>query len=441
MEGKYTSPFGERYGKDMAELFSEEHKIVVWRRLWCQLAKAEMHLGLPITEEQVDEMENMVYGADLNRAKEIEKTTHHDVVAHIRHYVEQCPKAAPIIHLGATSCYVTDNTDVIFMHSALRRIRHKLTALSANLYSMAAEYMSLPALAYTHFQPAQPTTFGKRAIMWAQDLDMDILNVSFQLDNMKMLGCKGATGTADSFLKLFDGDIRKVEKLEQEICEQWGFNAFPISGQTYTRKQDYYVLQVLSGMAQTASKIATDIRLLSGFGEVYESFSTGQVGSSAMPYKRNPITCERACALSRYIICGVQNTAITASAQWLERTLDDSANRRVVIPEMFIAADEILESLTSVIENLVVDEVRIGDRLDAELSHVSMERILMASVKAGGDRQKLHEKLNQYTSQYHGPELLRKIEEDPDFVVDEDCTDISRMVGMAAHQVREYLHA
>lgn len=436
----YVSPFGNRYGSDrMTYLFSEGNRIVLWRSLWYQLAKIEMELGLPITKEQVDEMGSKLFDADIDRAKEIEKVTKHDVVAHIRHYAEQCPKAAPIIHLGATSCFVTDNADAILMKDAVEILEDKLQKLCTSISSLAWETKGIITLSYTHFQPAQPTTMGKRASMWLQDVVIDMENLSYQKGRIKMLGCKGATGTADSFLELFDNNKEKVKELDRRLSEACNMDVFPISGQTYTRKQDSYVMQVLSGIAQTASKIATDIRLLSGLGEVHEPFGSGQVGSSAMPYKRNPIMCEKVCALSRFVICGSQNAAITAATQWLERTLDDSANRRVMIPEMFMATDEILDTLISVMEGLVVDDAEMWRHTGLQYDHVFMERVLMDSVKAGGDRQKLHEKLNRYSGMYSGSELQSKILADPDF----NTTNIHSLLdmsGLAEDQVEEYVY-
>lgn len=440
---EYEHPLATRYASEyMANLFSEKYKIKLWRTLWCALAQSEMELGLPITEEQVNEMIANVETANLDRAHEIEKETHHDVMAHIKHYAEQCPAAAPIIHLGATSCFVTDNADALLMRAAMVVVRNKLKILTDALRDIALEYRSMPTLAYTHFQPAQPTTVGKRVAMWAQDFHMDDTNVQFQLTMMWALGCRGATGTADSFLKLFDGDEEKVEELEQKILEKVGaytMGAIPISGQTYTRKQDFYIAQTLSGIAQSASKMATDIRLLSGLGEMWEPFGKGQVGSSAMPYKKNPMISERVCGLARYVICTAQNTAITAATQWLERTLDDSSNRRLVIPEMFMAVDAILDSLITVIHGLVIDENEIGERLTNEACHLVMETALMEAVKKGGDRQKLHEKLRKYAMTYCGDELLKVIQEDKDFgnvpiVFDNLC-------GMASRQVEKYFDA
>lgn len=440
---EYEYPLATRYASEqMVSIFSEKHKVELWRVLWCALAEAEQKLGLPISDEQLDEMLSHVEDADLEEAHLIERETHHDVMAHIRHFGNQCPKAVPIIHLGATSCFVTDNADILMTRTAAYLIWNKLGRLIRRLEKLALEYKSVPTLAYTHFQPAQPTTVGKRAAMWTQDFMMDSSSMAFELERLHMLGCKGATGTADSFLKLFDGDESKVRKLEHMIMCSVGagdIGAISISGQTYTRKQDFNMAQVLSGIAQSASKMATDIRLLSGLREMWEPFGKNQVGSSAMPYKKNPMLCERVCGLARYVICAAQNTAITAATQWLERTLDDSSNRRLVIPELFMATDAILDTLVSVVDGLVIDKDEIKERLDREICYMIMESILMEAVKKGGDRQKLHEKLRKYSMAYSGAELLQVIKQDEDF--NEVPVDYSDLCGMAAQQVERFFNA
>lgn len=439
---KYQSPLGDRYlGEKTSVIFSPDHRYKTWRWLWILLAKAEQKCGLPITDSQIDQMRKNMDRIPYIRAEEIERETHHDVVAHLKAYAEQCPDAAPIMHLGATSCYITDNTDIILMHDAMNAIMPKLSKLVEILAGDAWCCDNTPILGRTHFQPAQPVTIGKRYAMWSQDFSMDLANLEFQEKKLKLLGCRGATGTADSFLQLFDGNENKVRAMEGYILSQISIGqAFPVSGQTYTRKQDYYVLQVLSGIAQSATKFATDIRLLAGLGEVSEPFSKKQVGSSAMPYKQNPIMCEKVCGLSRYVITGVQNAALTASSQWLERTLDDSSNRRIVIPEMFIATEVILDTCMEIAMGINWHTDAIADHLSTHKDNVMVEGVLAESVKRGGDRQRLHEKLRQYAISEEGT-MSVKIAEDPEFnlTLDEVQQIRNRVsTGLSAAQAAEY---
>ena len=451
---KYISPFSTRYASDeMQYIFSDDNKFRTWRRLWIALAKAEQKQGLAITDEQIAELE--AHKDDINYEDAIarEKLVRHDVMSHVYAYGLQCPKAKGIIHLGATSCYVGDNTDVIIMREGLQLVRKKVIGVLANLAKFADEYKAMPCLAYTHCQPAQLTTVGKRATLWAQDLLMDLEQLEFQLEHLKLLGCKGTTGTGASFLALFDGDEQKVVALEQKICEKMGFSgAYPVSGQTYSRKVDFQVLQVLSGIAQSASKFSSDIRLLSHLKEVDEPFESGQIGSSAMAYKRNPMRSERIASLSRYVICDLQNAAVTASAQWFERTLDDSANRRISIPEAFLATDGILTLYLNVIRGLTVYPKMAEKHLADELPFLATENILMYCVKEkGGDRQALHEAIRQHSVaagkevKLHGGsnDLLERILADPIFGLTRaelnKLVDPHAFTGMAVHQTETFL--
>lgn len=440
--GVYRSAFETRYtGEKTSKIFSPDHRYRTWRWLWILLAKGEKKCGLSITDKQIDQMRKHMENIPYARVQEIEKETCHDVVAHIRAYAEQCPDAAPIIHLGATSCYVTDNTDVILMHEAVNALIPKLHNLVSLAASKAWLYDHVPMLGRTHFQPAQPVTVGKKYAMWSQDFDMDLDNLAYQEGKLKLLGCRGATGTADSFLQLFNGDAGKVRALEDYIVSQIGIGpAFTVSGQTYTRKQDYYVLQVLSGIAQSATKFATDIRLLAGLGEVSEPFGGNQVGSSAMPYKQNPVMCEKVCGLSRYVITGVQNAALTASSQWLERTLDDSSNRRVLTPEMFIATEVIIDTCLEIMRDLNWRMETISSHLSNHMDNAMVEGVLAESVKRGGDRQQLHEKLREYTLYREGA-LAVNIAEDPEFNLTLDEVQSIRSktsTGLASEQAAEY---
>lgn len=450
----YQSPLCERYAsKEMQEIFSNDRKFSTWRKLWVALAESEQELGLPITDEQIEEMRSKINEIDYEKAKQYERELRHDVMAHVHTFGDACPKAAGIIHLGATSCYVGDNTDVILMQSALLQIRNLLLNVVEALSDFAMEYKALPTLAYTHFQAAQPTTVGKRACLWLNDLMFDLEQLDFQLNHLKLLGCKGTTGTGASFLELFDGDEKKVEELEQKIAEKIGFSQCQsVSGQTYTRKADFAVLQVLSSIAQSASKFSSDIRLLSHLKEVDEPFEEKQIGSSAMAYKRNPMRSERIASLSRYVICDLQNTAITASSQWFERTLDDSANKRLAIPEAFLATDAILNLYLNVIRGMKVYPAVIKKHLDEELPFMATENILMYCVKQkGADRQKLHEAIRRHSVKaaeqvkLYGKEndLIDRIRKDSVFQLTEEELDLllepAKFTGMAEHQCETFV--
>jgi len=395
----YENPLGTRYASDeMKRIFSPDEKYSCWRKLWIALAESEKELGLDITDEQIAEMKAHVNDIDYDKVAEYESKIRHDVMAHLKAYCDLCPTAKPIIHLGATSCFVGDNTDIIVMKKGLQRVRVMLLNCINALKDFAVKYKSVPTLAYTHFQAAQPTTVGKRATLWLQDLLFDLENVDFRIENLKLLGCKGTTGTAASFLTLFNGDKDKVLELEDKIASKCGFSAcYAVSGQTYSRKVDYFVLSTLSGIAQSAAKFSSDIRLLSHLKEFDEPFESGQVGSSAMAYKRNPMRSERIASLSRYVICDCMNTAVTASAQWLERTLDDSANRRISVPEAFLAVDGILELYLNVISNGTVYPKMAKRHLRDELPFMATENILMYCVEKGGDRQVLHEAIRRHS--------------------------------------------
>ena len=451
----YQSPLCERYAsKEMQNIFSNDRKFSTWRKLWIALAESEQELGLPISDEQIEEMKAQIDNIDYEKARQYESELRHDVMAHVHTFGDACPKAAGIIHLGATSCYVGDNTDIILMQSALLQIRNLLLNAVEALSEFAMEYKALPTLAYTHFQAAQPTTVGKRACLWMNDLLFDIEQLDFQLNNLKLLGCKGTTGTGASFLGLFDGDEEKVEQLEQKIAEKIGFSKCQsVSGQTYTRKADFAVLQVLSGIAQSASKFSSDIRLLSHLKEVDEPFEEKQIGSSAMAYKRNPMRSERIASLARFVICDLQNTAITASAQWFERTLDDSANKRLAVPEAFLATDAILNLYINVIRGLKVYPAVIKKHLDAELPFMATENILMYCVKTkGGDRQELHEAIRKHSImaaeqvKLYGNEndLIERIRKDDTFGLTamelEILLDPAKFTGMAKYQCEKFVN-
>ena len=423
----YTSSLSERYpSKEMKYLFSPEMKFRTWRKLWIALAETEQELGLPITDEQIAELKAAADDINYAEAKEREKIVRHDVMSHVYAYGLQCPKAKGIIHLGATSCYVGDNTDLIIMTEGLKLIRKKLINVIANLADFAEKHKALPTLGFTHFQPAQPTTVGKRATLWLHDL---LLDLDYVLDSMKLLGSKGTTGTQASFLELFDGDLEKVKKLDGMIAEKMGFKGcYPVSGQTYSRKIDTRILNILSGIAQSAHKFSNDIRLLQHLKEIEEPFEKNQIGSSAMAYKRNPMRSERIAALANFVISGVMNPAITASTQWFERTLDDSANKRLSISESFLAADGILEIYMNITSGLVVYPKVINARLMSELPFMATENIMMDAVKAGGDRQVLHEKIREHSMaagkrvKEEGAEndLLDRIAADPAFNMTKD---------------------
>ena len=393
MRDGYQSPLSTRYAsREMQWVFSEDFKFRTWRRLWIALAKAEQSLGLAITDEQIEEMTAHQDDINYEVAEAREKEVRHDVMSHVYAYGRQCPKAEPIIHLGATSCYVGDNTDVIILREASRILLKKAAQVVRNLAGFAEQYKNLPCLAYTHLQPAQLTTVGKRATLWMNELIMDIENLEYQMHSLKLLGSKGTTGTQASFMELFEGDEEKIDRLEERIAKEMGFEAcVPVSGQTYSRKVDAYLLSAVSGIAQSACKFANDLRLLQSFEEMEEPFEKNQIGSSAMPYKRNPMRSERICALARYAMIDSLNPAMTASVQWFERTLDDSANKRLAVSEAFLAADAILNLYLNISSGLVVYDKVITRRVMEKLPFMATENIMMESVKRGGNRQELHE--------------------------------------------------
>lgn len=449
----YQSPFSARYSSaEMQYLFSEEHKFRTWRRLWIALAEAENELGLPVTKEQIEELRAHADDINFEVAEAREREVRHDVMSHVFAYGEQCPLAKGIIHLGATSCYVGDNTDLVIMREALQLLRGKMVTVVANLAAFAKEYAALPTLAFTHFQPAQPTTVGKRATLWLQELMMDIADLDYVLDGLRMLGSKGTTGTQASFLELFNGDHAKCQRLDQLIAEKMDFpGCYAVSGQTYSRKVDARVLNVLSGIAQSATKFSNDIRLLQHLKEVEEPFEKKQIGSSAMAYKRNPMRSERIASIGRFVICGALNPAITAATQWFERTLDDSANKRIAVAEAFLAVDGILDLYANVSNGLVVYPKVIARRLAQELPFMASENIMMAAVKAGGDRQELHEVIRANAQaaaanvKMNGGEndLLERLSKDEHFAgIDLDLNETLRFelyVGRAPQQVADYL--
>ena len=453
MKSSYESPLSSRYASDeMQYIFSPDKKFSTWRRLWVALARAEMELGLPVTREQVEEMEAHLTDIDYEKAAEYEKKLRHDVMAHVHTFGEVCPKAMPIIHLGATSCYVGDNTDIILMREALYLVRDKLVRVLDKLAAFADKYKSLPTLGFTHFQPAQLVTVGKRATLWMNELLLDLDEVEYRISSLKLLGSKGTTGTQASFLELFEGDHEKCRELERKIAAEMGFaGTVPVSGQTYSRKVDAAVLSTLSGIAQSASKFATDLRLLCHLKEVEEPFEKNQIGSSAMPYKRNPMRCERICALARYVMCDALNPAVTASAQWFERTLDDSANKRLSVPEAFLAVDAILNIYENVAGGLVVHEKVIEKHVMEELPFMASENIMMDAVKRGGDRQQLHERIRQLSlvagsnvkDKGLSNNLIDLIAEDPLFGLDRAALtahlEPGRYIGRCPEQVEEFL--
>ncbi|MBO4894666.1 MAG: adenylosuccinate lyase [Clostridia bacterium] len=449
----YQSPLCSRYSSDeMKKIFSDDTKFSTWRKLWIALAKSEKALGLDITDEQIAEMEANIYNIDYEAAAKYESELRHDVMAHIHAFGDICPKAMPIIHLGATSCYVGDNTDIIQMRAALRLIRKKLVNCISAVADFAEKYKDQPTLAFTHFQAAQPTTVGKRATLWLQDLMLDLESVEFRLNNLKLLGCKGTTGTGASFLALFDGDYEKVKKLEMLIAEQMGFDSvYPVSGQTYTRKNDFDVVSVLCGIAQSATKFSNDTRLLSHLKEFDEPFESKQVGSSAMAYKRNPMRSERIASLSRYVIADIINPAITASAQWFERTLDDSANKRISVPEAFLAVDAVLSLYINVITGGTIYPKVCEKHLLEELPYMATENILMHCVAKGGDRQALHEAIREHSVavtkeiKLNGSnnDLLDRILNDERFGLTkeelDEIVDPRKFTGCAPLQTEDYL--
>ena len=456
---KYVSPLSERYAsKEMQYIFSPDMKFRTWRKLWIALAETEMELGLSqngtpvITQEQIDELKAHAEDINYDVAKAREKEVRHDVMSHVYAYGQQCPKAAGIIHLGATSCYVGDNTDIIVMTEALKLVKKKLVNVIAELAKFAEQYRNLPTLAFTHFQPAQPTTVGKRATLWTQEFCLDLEDLDYVLSTMKLLGSKGTTGTQASFLELFDGDQETIDKIDPMIAKKMGFDkCYPVSGQTYSRKVDTRVCNVLAGIAASAHKMSNDIRLLQHLKEVEEPFEKSQIGSSAMAYKRNPMRSERIASLSRYVMIDALNPAITSATQWFERTLDDSANKRLSIPEAFLAIDGILDLCLNVVDGLVVYDKVITKRLMSELPFMATENIMMDAVKMGGNRQELHEKIRELSMEAganvkrEGKEnnLLELIAEDPAFnMTAEDLQktmDPSKYVGRAPLQVEKFL--
>lgn len=449
----YVSPLASRYASaEMSALFSAQFKHCTWRKLWVALAKAQKKLGLGISDKQIKAMEAQVDAIDFDKAHAYEQKFHHDVMAHIHTFGDACPEAKGVIHLGATSCYVTDNTELLQMREGLKLLRGKLIHVIRHLSAFAAEHAHLPCLSYTHLQPAQPTTVGKRTCLWIQDFITDLKDLDDRLEDFTFLGVKGATGTQASFLALFDNDRHKVQKLEALVAKEMGFtHVTPISGQTYSRKQDVRIIAVLQGLAVSSHKCATDIRLLAHLKEIEEPFAEKQVGSSAMPYKRNPVHSERVCGLARFLISLGENPSYTAATQWLERSLDDSANRRLAIPEAFLTADAILTLLISITSKLVIYPKMIAKHLDEELPFMATENILMASVSKGKDRQELHEKLRQHSlaashaikAEGKEGELLSRLAKDPAFGLSKEeihkLAQVDNFVGLAAHQTIEFL--
>ena len=449
----YESPLSSRYASsEMKYLFSPDKKFKTWRRLWVALAESEMELGLNVTLEQVAELKANMDNINYADAEAREKEVRHDVMSHVYAYGLQCPKAKGIIHLGATSCYVGDNTDLIIMNEALELIRGKVIKVISLLRDFSLKYKDMPTLGFTHFQAAQLTTVGKRASLWIWELLMDLENIDFQLSRKALLGCKGTTGTQASFMELFDGDIEKVKLLDKKICQKMGYDKFyPVSGQTYSRKVDYHMLSVLSDIAQSAYKFANDIRLLQHLKEIEEPFEKSQIGSSAMAYKRNPMRSERICSLARYVLVDAVNPAITSSTQWFERTLDDSANKRLSVAEGFLAVDAILNIYMNVASGLVVYPKVIHNRIMSELPFMATENILMDAVKAGGDRQELHELIREHSMEAgkvvkeHGGEndLIERIIADPAFNLSrEDIEGILKpenYIGRCESQVTEFI--
>ena len=453
MRNTYESPFNTRYAsQEMLELFSPHVKFKTWRRLWIALAEAEKELGLDITDEQINELKKYKDDINYELAEQIEKETRHDVMSHVRAYGAQCEKAKGIIHLGATSCYVGDNTDIIIYREALQIIKKKVLSVISKLSRFAEKYKDMPALGYTHFQPAQLVTVGKRACLWIMDLILDVEELDFVISSLRPLGSKGTTGTQASFLALFNGDHEKVKKLDKLIAEKIGFaEVMPVSGQTYSRKQDSRILNVLSSIAQSASKFSHDMRLLANLKEMEEPFEKNQIGSSAMAYKRNPMRCERITSLARYVIVNALNPALTASTQWFERTLDDSANKRISVSEAFLAVDAILNIYNNVADGIVVYPKMIRKRIMEELPFMATENILMEAVKRGGDRQVLHERIRVHSleaarlikEEGKPNDLIDRIASDPGFDINrEDLMSVlapENFIGRSCEQVEEFL--
>ncbi len=453
MKNSYESPLCSRYAsKEMQYIFSPDMKFTTWRKLWIALAESEQELGLNITDEQIAELKAHVNDVDYEKAAKYEKECRHDVMSHVKAYGDQCPNAKGIIHLGATSCFVGDNTDIIIMKKGLELIRSKVLTAIKLLSDFALKYKDLPTLAFTHFQPAQPTTVGKRATLWIQDLTFDLEEIDFVMNGLKLLGSKGTTGTQASFRELFDGDIEKINAVDKKIAEKMGFEAtYAVSGQTYSRKIDTKVLNCLSSVAQSAHKFSNDIRLLQHLKEVEEPFEKGQIGSSAMAYKRNPMRSERIASLSRYVMCDALNPAITAATQWFERTLDDSANKRISVAEGFLAVDAILNLVINVSDGLVVYEKVINQRLMSELPFMATENILMDAVKLGGDRQELHEAIRVHSmaaaktvkEEGKANDLLERIANDERFGMSleqlQSVMNPKNFIGMSDVQVENFI--
>ncbi len=449
----YESPFCTRYAsEEMQYIFSADKKFTTWRRLWVALARAEMKLGLPVTQAQVDQLEANIENIDYEMAAQREKEVRHDVMAHVYTYGKACPDAAGIIHLGATSCYVGDNTDIIIMKDALKVIRRKLINVIAQLSDFAMKYKDMPCLAYTHLQPAQLTTIGKRATLWTNELLYDLKEIERKISDLQLLGSKGTTGTQASFMELFEGDTDKIKRLEKMIAEEMGFEScVPVSGQTYSRKIDSFVVNALAGIAQSCSKFSNDMRLLQSFKEMEEPFEKSQIGSSAMAYKRNPMRCERITSLSRYLMTDVLNPEFTAGTQWFERTLDDSANKRISVAEAFLACDAILNIMINVTSGMVVYPKIVRRRVMAELPFMATENIMMDAVKKGGNRQELHEKIRQYSMQAGKQvkeegldnDLCERILNDPMFkITKEEMENIMKpenFTGRSAQQTEEFV--
>lgn len=450
----YQNPLIERYAsKEMMRVFSPDNKFKTWRKLWIALAQSQMELGLPITKKQIEELKKNQNDINYDVAIKKEKETRHDVMSHVFAYGEQCPNAKGIIHLGATSCYVGDNTDIIVMKDALEIIKTKMINLFSIMSKFCDENKNIPTLGFTHFQPAQLTTVGKRASLWLHDLFMDFENLENQSRRMKLRGVKGTTGTQASFLNLFDNDASKVQELEKKVANKIGFDStFPVTGQTYSRKLDYEVLSLLSGIAQSLHKITNDIRLLQNLKEIEEPFEKNQIGSSAMAYKRNPMRSERIASLARYVIASSQNGAMTSSTQWFERTLDDSANRRIVLPEAFLATDAILTIAINVFDGMVVYEKMIQKHIAAELPFMATENIIMQAVKNGGDRQELHEKIRTHSMETakvvkiegKANDLIKRIVDDKSFMLTKEeidkVMDAKKYIGLAPEQVDSFLN-
>ena len=448
----YQSPLTARYAsEEMQKLFSARTRILTWRKLWTALARAESELGLPVTAEQVQALEEHQEEIDFDAAAERERRTRHDVMAHIYAYGKAAPEAEGIIHLGATSCYVTDNADLILFREALGLLRRELVGVLKNLAVFADRYKALPTLGYTHYQPAQLVTVGKRAALWMQDFAADLADLDYTAGSIRLLGCRGTTGTEASFMELFRGDTGKIDEMNRRICAEFGFDScYPVCGQTYPRKLDSRILSCLSGIAQSCHKMATDIRLLQHDGQVEEPFERDQVGSSAMAYKRNPMRCERICSLARYLIADAQNGAMTASVQWMERTLDDSANRRIALPEGFLCADAVLRLAQNVTGGLVVNEKIIARAVREKMPYIATENLLMEGVKRGGDRQQLHEIIRRCSMEdlacvKEGGEsrLLERLSHHPEFCMTaadlEEVLDPVRYIGRCPEQVDRFL--